>query len=110
MHHQLLEFGLVCDRWLLCADMMLGKGMMAELHSIAKLHNLAAGSQTVPNSAAEIAAAQGKPPPVGPSAAAALLAPERKKLPLKKAKRKAPRVVNDMIPICLLYTSPSPRD
>jgi len=75
--------------------MMLGKGMMAELHSIAKLHNLAAGSQTVSNSAAEIAAAQGKPPPVGPSAAAALLAPERKKLPLKKAKRKAPMVVSD---------------
>jgi len=74
--------------------MMLGKGRMAELRSIAKLHNLAAGSQTVPNSVAEIAAAQGKPPPVGPSTVAALPAPERKKLPLKKAKRKAPRVVS----------------
>ena len=75
--------------------MMLGKGRMAELRSIAKLHNLAAGSQTVPNSVAEIAATQGKPPPAGPSTAAALPAPERKKLPLKKAKRKAPRVVSD---------------
>ena len=65
--------------------MMLGKGRMVELRSIAKLHNLAVGSQTVPNSVAEIPAA--------------LPAPERKKLPLKKAKRKAPRVVNDMIPI-----------
>ena len=75
--------------------MMLGKGRMAELHSIAKLHNLAAGSQTVPNFFAKIVAAQGKPPPVGPSTAVALPAPERKKLPLKKAKRKAPRVVSD---------------
>ena len=68
---------------------------MAELRSIAKLHNLAAGSQTVPNSVAEIAAAQGKTPPAGPPAAAPLPAPERKMLPLKKAKRKAPRVVSD---------------
>jgi len=75
--------------------MMLGKGRMAELRSIAKLHNLAAGSQTVPNSVAEIAAAQGKSPPVGPSNAAALPAPERKKLLPKRAKRKAPRVVSD---------------
>ncbi|XP_068486765.1 WEB family protein At3g02930, chloroplastic-like [Phaseolus vulgaris] len=43
---------------LICTDMMLGKDRMAELCSIAKLHNLAAGSQTVPNSVAEIAAAQ----------------------------------------------------
>jgi len=75
--------------------MMLGKDRMAELRSIAKLHNLAAGSQTVPNSVAEIAAAQGQSPPVSPPAAAALPAPQRKKLPLKKAKRKAPRVVSD---------------
>jgi len=75
--------------------MMLGKDKMAELRSIAKLHNLAAGSQTVPNSVAEIAAAQGQSPPVDPPAAAALPAPQRKKLPLKKAKRKAPRVVSD---------------
>jgi len=75
--------------------MMLGKDRMAELRSIAKLHNLAAGSQTVLNSVAEIAAAQGQSPPVGPPAAASLPAPQRKKLPLKKAKRKAPRVVSD---------------
>ena len=75
--------------------MMLGQERMAELRSIAKLHNLAAGSQTIPNSVAEIAAAQGKPPPAGPSSAAALPAPERKKLLPKKAKRKAPRVVSD---------------
>ena len=68
---------------------------MAELRAIAKSHKLAAGSQTVPNSVAEIAAAQGQSPPVGPSAAAALPAPQCKKLPLKKAKRKAPRVVSD---------------
>ena len=70
--------------------MMLGKDKMAELRSIAKLHKLVAGSQTVPNSVAEIAAAQGQSPPVGPFAVAVLPSPERKKLPLKKAKRKAP--------------------
>jgi len=75
--------------------MMLGKDRMAELRSIAKLHNLAAGSQTVPNSVAEIAAAQGQSPPVGPSNAVALPAAKRKKLPPKRAKRKAPRVVPD---------------
>jgi len=75
--------------------MMLGKDRMAELRSIAKLHNLAAVSQTVLNSVAEIAAAQGQSPPVGPPAAAALPALQCKKLPLKKAKRKAPRVVSD---------------
>jgi len=75
--------------------MMLGKERMAELRSIAKLHNLAAGSQTIPNSVAEIAAAQGKSPLVGPSTVAALPAPERKKLLPKRAKKKAPRVVSD---------------
>jgi len=75
--------------------MMLGKEKMAKLRSIAKLHNLAAGSKTIPNSVAEIAAAQGKSPPVGPSTAVALPAPERKKMLLKRAKRKAPRVVSD---------------
>jgi len=75
--------------------MMLGKEKMAKLRSIAKLHNLVAGSQTIPNSVAEIVAAQGTPPPIGPYTAAALPAPERKKLPPKKAKRKAPRVVSD---------------
>ena len=72
--------------------MMLGKDRMAELRAMAKSHKLAAGSQTVPNSVAEIAVAQGQSPPVGPPAAAA---PQRKKLPLKKAKRKAPRVVSN---------------
>ena len=75
--------------------MMLGKGRMAELRSIAKLHNLAVGCQTVPNSVVEIVAAQGNSPPVGPSNATALPAPERKKLLPKRAKRKAPRVVSD---------------
>jgi len=75
--------------------MMLGKDTMAELRSIAKLYNLAAGSQTVPNSVAEIAAAQGQSPPVGPSNVVALPAAKRKKLPPKRTKRKAPRVVSD---------------
>jgi len=43
--------------------MMLGKDRMAKLRSIAKVHNLAAGSQTVPNSVAEIAAILEAPPP-----------------------------------------------
>jgi len=68
---------------------------MAGLRAIAKSHKLAVGSQTVPNFVAEIAAAQGQSPPAGPPAAVALPAPQRKKLPLKKAKRKAPRVVSD---------------
>ncbi|XP_068477280.1 predicted GPI-anchored protein 58 [Phaseolus vulgaris] len=68
---------------------------MAELRTIAKLHKLAAGSQTVPNSVAEIAAAQGQSSPVDPSNAAALPAPEQKNIPPQKAKRKAPRVVSD---------------
>jgi len=74
---------------------MLGKEKMDKLRSIAKLHNLATGSQTIPNSVAEAAAAQGKSPPVGPSTVVALPAPERKKLPPKRGKRKAPRVVSN---------------
>jgi len=70
---------------------MLGKEKMATLRYIAKLHNLAAGSQTVPNFVAEIAAAQGNPLTVGPT----LPAIERKKLPLNKTKRKTTRVVFD---------------
>ncbi|XP_068466461.1 uncharacterized protein [Phaseolus vulgaris] len=46
-------------------DNMLGKGKLAELRAIARSHKLAAGSQTVPNSVVEIAAAQGKTPPRG---------------------------------------------
>jgi len=70
--------------------MMLGKNRIAELRVIGKLHKLAAGSQTVPNFVAEIAAAQDKSPLVGPPTTAAPPAPQREKLPLKKAKRKAP--------------------
>jgi len=58
--------------------MMQGKDRMAKLRAIGRLHKLAAGSQTVPNSVAEIAAAQGQSPPVGPSAAAVLPAPSAK--------------------------------
>jgi len=75
--------------------MMLGKDRMAELRSIAKSHKLAVGSQTVSNSVVEIAAALGQSPPVGPSNAVAFPALERKKIPLKRAKRKATRVVSD---------------
>jgi len=70
--------------------MMLRKDRIAELRAIGKLHKLAAGSQTVPNSVAELAAAQDKSPPVGPPTTAAPPAPQCKKLPLKKAKTKAP--------------------
>ncbi|XP_068504474.1 dynactin, 150 kDa isoform-like [Phaseolus vulgaris] len=76
-------------------DMLLGKDRMAELRAIAKSHKLAAGSQTIPNSLAEAAASRGQSPPAGPPAAAVFPAPQRKKLPLKKAKRKAPRVVSN---------------
>jgi len=77
------------------ADMLLGKNKIAELRAIARHHKLAAGSQTVMNSIAEIAAAQGQSSPADPPVVAALPAPQHKKLPLKKAKRKAPRVVYD---------------
>ena len=77
------------------ADMLLGKDKMAELRAIARRHKLVAGSQTVPNSVVEIAAARSQSSPADPPAVAALPAPQRKKLPLKKAKRKAPRVVSD---------------
>jgi len=42
---------------------MLGKGKLAELRALARTHKLASGSQTVPNSVVEIAAAQGRSPP-----------------------------------------------
>jgi len=95
VHHHLLELDWFVTVSFSCADMMLGKEKMAKLRSIAKLHNLATGSQTIPNFVAEIAAAQGKSPLVDPSTAAALPAPEQKKLLPKRAKRKAPRVVSD---------------
>jgi len=74
---------------------MLGKGKLAELRAIARSHKLAAGSQTVPNSVVEIAAAQGKTPPQGPTPSGALPAPQRKKLVLRKPKRKTPQVVQE---------------
>ena len=74
---------------------MLGKEHMARLRSIVKRHKLAAGSQTVPNSVAEAAAALGESPPVGSPFPATLLAPERKNLAPKRAKRKNPTVVSD---------------
>ena len=64
-------------------DLMLGKSKLAELRALARAHGLASGSQTVPNSVVEIAAAQGR----------SLPAQQRKKLVLRKPKRKAPQVV-----------------
>ncbi|XP_068498175.1 uncharacterized protein [Phaseolus vulgaris] len=49
----------------------------------------------MPNSVVEIAAAQGKTPPRGPTPSGALPAPERKKLVLKRPKRKTPQVVSE---------------
>jgi len=63
-----------------CADNMLGKGKLAELRAIARTHKLAAGSQTVPNSAGS----------QGATSSGVLPAPERKNLVLKKPKRKTP--------------------
>jgi len=74
---------------------MLGKDHIARLRSIAKRHQLAAGSQTVPNSIAEAAVARGELSPVGPPTLVAPPAPARKKLPPKRAKRKIPTVVSN---------------
>jgi len=74
---------------------MLGKGKLPELSAIARSHKLAAGSQTVPNSGVEIAAAQGNTPPRGATSSGVLPAPQRKKLILRKPKRKAPQVVQE---------------
>jgi len=41
---------------------MLGKSKLDELRALARTHKLATGSQTVPNSVVEIAAAQGDRP------------------------------------------------
>ncbi|XP_068504407.1 uncharacterized protein [Phaseolus vulgaris] len=76
-------------------DFMLGKGKLAELRAIARSHKLAVGSQTVPNSVVEIAVAQGRTPPQGPTPSGALPAPQRKKLVLRKPKRKTPQVVQE---------------
>jgi len=74
---------------------MLGKGKLAKLRAIARSHKLATGSQTVPNSVVEIAAAQGKTPPRGATSSGVLPAPQRKKLILRKPNRKAPQVVQE---------------
>ncbi|XP_068490821.1 uncharacterized protein [Phaseolus vulgaris] len=74
---------------------MWGQGKLAELRAIARSHKLAAGSQAAPNPVVEIAAAQGKTPPRGPTSSGVLPAPERKKLVLRKPKRKAPQVVQE---------------
>ncbi|XP_068497668.1 filament-like plant protein 1 [Phaseolus vulgaris] len=74
---------------------MLSKGKLAELRALARTHGLASGSQTVPNSVVEIAAAQGRSPPQGPAPPEALPAPQRKKLILRKPKRKTPQVVQE---------------
>ncbi|XP_068504455.1 uncharacterized protein [Phaseolus vulgaris] len=70
-------------------------GKLAELRAIARSHKLATGSQTVPNSVVEIAAAQGRSPPQGPTPSETLPAPQRKKLVLRKPKRKTPQVVQE---------------
>ena len=81
--------------FLLYADNMLGRGKLAELRALARTHGLASGSQTVPNSVVEIAAAQGRSPPRGPTSSNAQPANQRKKLVLRKPKRKAPQVVHE---------------
>ena len=77
------------------ADRMLGKGKLAELRALTRAHGLASGSQTVPNSVVEIAAAQGRSPPKGPTPSEAQPAQQRKKLILRKPKRKTPQVVQE---------------
>ena len=81
--------------FLLYADNMLGQGKLAELRALARSHGLASGSQTVPNSVVEIAAAQGRSPPKGPTPPDVQPANQRKKLVLRKPKRKAPQVVHE---------------
>ena len=49
----------------------------------------------MPNSVVEIAAAQGRTPPQGPTPSETLPAPQRKKLVLRKPKRKTPQVVQE---------------
>ena len=87
-------FVLTC-LFLPCADLMLGKGKLAELRALARTHKLATGSQIVPNSMVEIAVAQGRSPPQGPAPPETLPAPQRKKLVLRKPKRKTPQVVQE---------------
>ena len=74
---------------------MLGQGKLAELRALARAHGLVSGSQTVPNSVVEIAAAQGRSPPKGPAPSETQPANQRKKLILRKPKRKTPQVVQE---------------
>ncbi|XP_068464045.1 uncharacterized protein [Phaseolus vulgaris] len=74
---------------------MLGQGKLAKLRALARTHGLASGSQTVPNSVVEIAVAQGRPPPKGPTPPDVQPAAQRKKLVLRKPKRKAPQIVHE---------------
>ena len=74
---------------------MLGQGKLAERRALARSHGLASGSQTVPNSVVEIAAAQGRSPRKGPTPPDVQPANQRKKLVLRKPKRKAPQVVHE---------------
>ncbi|XP_068463871.1 classical arabinogalactan protein 9-like [Phaseolus vulgaris] len=76
-------------------DRMLGQGKLVELRTLTRAHGLASGSQTVPNSVVEIAAAQGRSPPKGPAPSEAQPANQRKKLILRKPKRKTPQVVHE---------------
>ena len=69
------------------ADNMLGKGMLVELKALARNHELATGSQTVPNSVVETAIVHGRSPPKEPA--------QRKKLVLKRPKRNAPQTVQE---------------
>ena len=81
--------------FLTCADLMLGKNRLAELREIARKHELAAGSQTIPNSVVEVAIIQGRSPPQDATPSKVPPAPRRKKLVLKKTKRKQPQAVQE---------------
>ncbi|XP_068486709.1 uncharacterized protein [Phaseolus vulgaris] len=59
---QIISFEFLEDQLEMYIDAMLGKGKLEELKAIARSHKLAVGSQTVPNSVVEIAAAQEDPP------------------------------------------------
>ena len=74
---------------------MLGQDKLAELRTLARLHGLATGSQTVPNSVVEIAVTQGRSPRKDPAPSDVQPATQRKKLVLKMPKRKAPQVVQE---------------
>ena len=93
--HALIFLSELTPAFSLYADNMLGQGKLAELRVLARTHGLAMGSQTVPNSVVEIAAAQGRSPPKGPAPSDVQLAAQRKKLVLKRPKRKAPQVVHE---------------